>query len=397
MGYLPWQRPGFDLGLKLGKMAEEHPEYRRRRARRPRPLHLGQDGQGVLSKRRLRIINKAAQWLARTSREARVQGRRSRKLSMLTTRAEAAAAPHAGDPRPHFQGRDARSAISPMRRKCWSSSMPRRLTPWRRSAPPVPIISCAPRSGPRSCLMTPRRTTRCRDLRSRSLESYRKDYAAYYERCKHANSPKMRDPNAGHLSRAAASACCPSPRTRRPRASRPNSMSMPSMSCAALRACPPMSGLPEQEAFNIEYWLLEEAKLQRMPKPKSLAGRVAFVTGGAGGIGQAIARTALERRGLRRPRRHRQGCVAVDGRRFRQGVSARTRCAASCIDVTQEDAVIAAVDDAVLRYRRRRHRRQQCRDILGRPCRGYDPRSVEQEHVDSRRPAIFWWRARAIA
>src|SRR5258708_17697649 len=48
-------------------------------------------------------------------------------------------------------------------------------------------------------------------------------------------------------------------------------------------------GLSEQEAFNIEYWLLEEAKLQRMPKPKSLAGRVALVTGGAGGIGQAIA------------------------------------------------------------------------------------------------------------
>ena len=48
-------------------------------------------------------------------------------------------------------------------------------------------------------------------------------------------------------------------------------------------------GLPEQEAFEIEYWLLEEAKLQRMPKPKSLAGRVAFVTGGAGGIGRATA------------------------------------------------------------------------------------------------------------
>jgi len=48
-------------------------------------------------------------------------------------------------------------------------------------------------------------------------------------------------------------------------------------------------GLPEQEAFDIEYWLLEEAKLQRMPKPKSLAGKVAFVTGGAGGIGRATA------------------------------------------------------------------------------------------------------------
>jgi rhamnulose-1-phosphate aldolase/alcohol dehydrogenase len=48
-------------------------------------------------------------------------------------------------------------------------------------------------------------------------------------------------------------------------------------------------GLPRQEAFDIEYWLLEEAKLQRMPKPKSLAGRIAIVTGGAGGIGTATA------------------------------------------------------------------------------------------------------------
>ena len=48
-------------------------------------------------------------------------------------------------------------------------------------------------------------------------------------------------------------------------------------------------GLPEQEAFDIEYWLLEEAKLQRQPKAKSMAGRVAMITGGAGGIGSATA------------------------------------------------------------------------------------------------------------
>ena len=50
------------------------------------------------------------------------------------------------------------------------------------------------------------------------------------------------------------------------------------------------TSLPRQEAFNIEYWLLEEAKLQRLPKPKPLTGRVALITGSAGGIGKAIAK-----------------------------------------------------------------------------------------------------------
>jgi hypothetical protein len=116
------------------------------------------------------------------------------------------------------------------------------------------------------------------------IDAYRADYAAYYERCKRDDSPALRDPNAvvylvpgvGMMTFAKDKATA-----RISGEFYVNAINV--MRGASARQ--PVLGLPEQEAFDIEYWLLEEAKLQRMPKPKSLAGRVALVTGGAGGIG----------------------------------------------------------------------------------------------------------------
>lgn len=121
-----------------------------------------------------------------------------------------------------------------------------------------------------------------------AVAAYRADYAAYYERCKRANSPAMRDPNAvvylvpgvGMITFA------------KDKATARISGEFYVNAINVMRGASGVShyvGLPEQEAFDIEYWLLEEAKLQRMPKPKSLAGRIALVTGGAGGIGKATA------------------------------------------------------------------------------------------------------------
>ncbi len=123
---------------------------------------------------------------------------------------------------------------------------------------------------------------------NKSLADYRKDYESYYKRCKHEDSPAMRDanpvvylvPGVGMITFARDKS------TARISAEfYTNAINVMRDSSAVSSYC----GLPEQEAFDIEYWLLEEAKLQRMPKPKSLAGRVAFVTGGAGGIGSATA------------------------------------------------------------------------------------------------------------
>lgn len=124
------------------------------------------------------------------------------------------------------------------------------------------------------------------------IATYREGYAAYYDRCKHDNSPALRDPNAvvylipgvGMITFA------------KDRATARISGEFYVNAINVMRGADAVSeycGLPEQEAFDIEYWLLEEAKLQRMPKPKSLAGHVALVTGGAGGIGSATAERYL--------------------------------------------------------------------------------------------------------
>ncbi|TYP85289.1 rhamnulose-1-phosphate aldolase/alcohol dehydrogenase [Maritimibacter alkaliphilus HTCC2654] len=124
------------------------------------------------------------------------------------------------------------------------------------------------------------------------IAAYREDYAAYYERCKRDDSPAIRDPNAvvylipgvGMITFA------------KDKATARISGEFYVNAINVMRGASAVSeyvGLPEQEAFDIEYWLLEEAKLQRMPKPKSLAGRVALVTGGAGGIGAATAERYL--------------------------------------------------------------------------------------------------------
>ncbi|MBA4010291.1 MAG: bifunctional rhamnulose-1-phosphate aldolase/short-chain dehydrogenase [Phenylobacterium sp.] len=127
---------------------------------------------------------------------------------------------------------------------------------------------------------------------SEQFAAYRQDYAAYYERCAGPADPKMRDPNPvvilvpglGRLTFAA-------DKTTARLAGEFYGNAINVMRGA--EAIGDYVGLPEQEAFAIEYWALEEAKLQRMPKPKALVGKVAIVTGGAGGIGRATAARLL--------------------------------------------------------------------------------------------------------
>lgn len=125
------------------------------------------------------------------------------------------------------------------------------------------------------------------------FEAYRAGYKAYYDACKHPNSPTMRDPNpVVILYPGVGMFTFAKDKTMARLASEYYTNAINVMKGA--EAVSEYTSLPHQEAFDIEYWLLEEAKLQRMPKPKALSGRIAVVTGSAGGIGKAIAKKFAE-------------------------------------------------------------------------------------------------------
>ncbi len=352
LGWLPWQRPGYDLGLKLEALCQEQPGIK----------GIVLEGHGLFTwgdsakscyRNTLAVIQRAADWLAENNSKPAFGGP-AHDTVLDTARQEAIAARLM----PLIRGR--------------TSAQQRQVGHFNRSAQVLEFVNARDllplaalgTSCPDHFLRTKIRPlvldfdpqaadieaelARCVERLDPQLEEYRAEYAAYYERCRHADSPALRDanpvvylvPGVGMITFAKDKATA-----RIAGEFYVNAINV----MREANGVDEYIGLPEQEAFDIEYWLLEEAKLQRMPKPKSLAGRIAFITGGAGGIGRATAERLLQE----------GACVMladIDGdaletasselsQRYSSDVVGQVVC-----DVTDEAAVAAAASATALAF-----------------------------------------------
>lgn len=292
IGWLPWRRPGYQLGLELEKVAQANPNLKGV-VLEAHGLFTWANDSKACYELSLEMINRAQVWLDAKLDSVPAFGGAVHQSLEESKRASVA------------------SALMPVIRGM-SSSHQRQIGHFNDSEVVLEFVNSA------NMQALAELGTSCPDhfLRTKikplvvnfdpaqgnleevvagldtQLEQYRADYSAYYARCKRDNSPAIRDanpvvyliPGVGMLTFA------------KDKATARIAGEFYVNAINVMRGASGVSeymGLPEQEAFDIEYWLLEEAKLQRMPKPKSLAGQIALITGGAGGIGRATAERLL--------------------------------------------------------------------------------------------------------
>ncbi|MEJ8308192.1 bifunctional rhamnulose-1-phosphate aldolase/short-chain dehydrogenase [Agrobacterium larrymoorei] len=348
IGWLPWRRPGFQLGLDLEAFVKANPSVKGV-VLESHGLFTWDNDAKACYELTLAIINKAIEWFA-----AKMEGKTIFGGTVANTLPKEERRAIAARLMPEIRGR-----IGKDERKLGHFDDQDAVLEFVNSKELKPLGALGT-SCPDHFLRTKIRPlildldTSKPDVDAllagldQALQDYRADYSRYYESCKHDNSPKMRDPNpviflipgVGMFSFAKDKATA-----RIAGEFYVNAINV----MRGASAVSEYQGLPEQEAFDIEYWLLEEAKLQRMPKPKSLAGRVAFITGGAGGIGRSTAeRLASE-----------GACVVLadidEGALDNTKGDFEKRFSADAVrtvklDVTQEDAVLRSFAEASVEF-----------------------------------------------
>jgi rhamnulose-1-phosphate aldolase/alcohol dehydrogenase len=187
-----------------------------------------------------------------------------------------------------------------------------------------------------------------KDIIAPRFNDYRTMYAEYYNSCKHPNSPAMRDPNPVVILVPGTGMFTFAKDKQTARVAAEFYINAINVMRGA-EAVSEYISLARQEAFDIEYWLLEEAKLKRMTPPGALSGKVALVTGSAGGIGKAIAKKLAEE----------GACIILnDNDALRLETAAdefihtfgNDRIVAHRLDVTQTDSIELCIREGLLAF-----------------------------------------------
>lgn len=291
MGWVPWQRPGFDLGLQLEQCLADNPGIR--------GIVLGSHGLFTWGDtayecymNSLQVIETAAQYIEDKMAQGgpTFGGRKVESLEASARKDQAASlAPvlrglcssharmvgHFTDDERVLQFINSHdlAKLAPLGTSCPDHFLRTKIQPL--------VLSLAPDTD-----LTD--VAKVKERIEPAFEQYRKEYADYYKTCKHPNSPAMRDPNPVVILYPGVGMFTFAKNKQTARVSAEFYINAINVMRGA-EAISEYTALPRQEAFNIEYWLLEEAKLQRQPKEKPLSRRIAIITGAGGGIGKAIA------------------------------------------------------------------------------------------------------------
>jgi rhamnulose-1-phosphate aldolase/alcohol dehydrogenase len=284
--WVPWRRPGFQLGLDIAKIARENPQA----------IGVILGGHGITAwgatsdeceARSLSIIRDAAEFITSRGRPEpfgpvvyaplpeRERRERAAALAPVIRGLASSDQRQVGhytdsDAVLEFAARAAMPRLAALGTSCPDHFLRTKVRPLVLDVPPDPPLEQA--------------IDRLRELHA----AYRDDYRAYYEKYAGPDSPPMRgaDPAIVLVPGVGMFSYGKDKQTARVAGEFYVNAINVMRGAEAISTYQPID---EAEKFRIEYWALEEAKLQRMPPPKALATRIALVTGGGSGIGRAIA------------------------------------------------------------------------------------------------------------
>ena len=347
MGWVPWQRPGFDLGLQLEKCLNDNPGIR--------GIVLGSHGLFTWGEtsyecyvNSLEVIEMASEYITKKiEKKGSVFG--GQKIESL----------------PKQKRLDKAAELMPVLRGLCSSENRmighfsdsdvvmdyinsndlERLAPMGTSCPDhflrtkiQPLVLPLDRDDDISDIDTVLAKIQP------AFDAFSEDYAAYYHSCKKDNSPALRDANPVIIIYPGVGMFSFAKNKQTTRVASEFYINAINVMRGA-EAITEYTSLPRQEAFDIEYWLLEEAKLQRMPKELPLSRKVALVTGAAGGIGKAIAdKLAAEGANVVLTDINEQSLIEANAT-YKRDVSTYAVC-----DVTDSNSIAAAFKEACLAF-----------------------------------------------